>query len=305
MRLTNEQIAEFRREGVLIAGRVLTDKDLQPVIKDISAWIDRRARTLKAEGALHDLCEDEPFERRLVHLSTQCPTISDGMDIMHMRCPALYTFLHNGHLLDAVESLIGPEITCNPIQHLRAKIPKATVSKMNQGLGKNVPWHQDAAVTWEEADPVEIITCWIPLVNATAATGCMQVLPGVFRQAYLQHQAQGATQIMPQLMPDVPPRVAACAKGSIVFMNKYTPHRSTDNVSDVIRWSLDLRYQPTGRPTGRPFHPAFVVRSQSNPDSAHLHFEDWCHQWEMALKKAKGYKAHRTVPPAQRGPTSA
>ena len=54
-----------------------------------------------------------------------------------------------------------------------------------------------------------------------------------------------------ELMPDIEPVVAACEKGDVVLMSCFTPHRSTTNYSDLCRWSLDLRYQPTGVHTGR------------------------------------------------------
>ena len=36
--------------------------------------------------------------------------------------------------------------------------------------------------------------------------------------------------------------------GALLLTNK-TPHRSTENVTDVIRWSADVRYQSAGLPT--------------------------------------------------------
>ena len=49
MKLTNEQIEEFQTRGVLIAKNALTDEDLQPVIDEISEFIDRRAHELKVQ----------------------------------------------------------------------------------------------------------------------------------------------------------------------------------------------------------------------------------------------------------------
>ena len=83
-------------------------------------------------------------------LYAQTPAIGEGMDIMFMRGRAMFAFLRNPNLLDAVESLVGPEINCNPIQHVRAK-PPAAASGTGAGF-YNVPWHQDAGVTWAEAD---------------------------------------------------------------------------------------------------------------------------------------------------------
>ena len=83
-----------------------------------------------------------------------------------------------------------------------------------------------------------------------------------------------------------------CPTGGVVFMHRHTPHRSGSNKTDIVRWSLDLRYQVTGHHTGRPFHPAFVVRSKSEPVSVMSDYAKWVRDWNEALSKpAPG--AHR------------
>jgi len=288
-----EYVEQFRRNGVAIPEGILTAADLQPVIDEISAEIDRRANKLKDEGKIDDLHADRPFERRLADLYAQCPEITQGLDIMHYRGRAIFEFFHNQNLLDALEPLIGGEITCNPIQHLRFKMP-TSVKQDTQGYEGSVPWHQDAAVTWEEADHTDIITVWIPLVDATKQTGCMEVIPGVFEGGYLEHIAEGGTQIKPEAMPDRDPITAEVRKGGAVLMSRYTPHRSTPNVSETVRWSLDLRFQKTGLPTGRPFHPDFVVRSREDPSSVLDDHDTWCKLWIDAMENSKGVAAHRT-----------
>jgi hypothetical protein len=291
MLLSESQICAFREEGVLVAEAALTEADLAPVVLEYTDWIDRRARHLLAEGKVTDLCENEPFERRIACLYAQSPEITRNMDIMSARGAATFAFLHNACLLDAVEALIGPEITCNPIQHIRAKPPAAITG---EGAGfYNVPWHQDAGVTLEEADNSDILTCWIALTDATVENGCMEVMPGIWKYGYREHQAEGGTTIRPQLLPTTPPRPVPVGKGGIIFMHRYTPHRSTPNYSSGVRWSIDLRYQPTGQPTGRPFHPSFVVRSRSHPESVLTDHSNWANQWEVALAASEGMKCHR------------
>src|SRR5437867_357723 len=149
MGLTAAQVDAFHEDGVLVAEGVLTDADLEPVIAEMSAWIDERAKTLAEQGKLSRLYPDAPFHRRLGLLYAQTPDIAIGLDIMFVLGEATFAFLRNEQLLDAVASLIGDEITCNPIQHIRAKPPAA-----NSGTGTgfyNVPWHQDSGVTWVEA----------------------------------------------------------------------------------------------------------------------------------------------------------
>ncbi len=291
MSLSEEQLRQYREDGVVVAEGLLTDDDLTPIIAELSAWIDARARELHAAGKLTDLCEGESFERRMACLFAQTKEIATGLDIMLMRGPASFAFLHNAHLLDAVERLVGPEITCSPIQHIRAKPPAALTGEGNGAY--NVPWHQDAGVTWEEADSSNIVTCWLPLVDATVENGCMEVIPGVWKDGYREHHADSGTTIRPDLMPERTPVAVPVNKGGVIFMHRYTPHRSTPNYSENVRWSLDLRYQPTGEPTGRPFHPAFAVRSRQDPMSVLTDHTEWCRLWEEALVSAKGVQAHR------------
>lgn len=291
MSLTAEQVRKFREEGVLVAEGILRDSDLAPLIDDYEAWIDRRARELKAAGKIEDLCEGEPFDRRIACLYAQSPEINSGLDLMEARLPGAFRFMRTPRLLDAVESLVGPEITCSPIQHIRAK-PPASMSGEGAGFF-NVPWHQDAGVTWEEAEQSDIITCWMPLVDATIENGCMEVMPGAWKRGYLEHQAEGGTTIRPDLLPDIPPRPVPVRKGGVIFMHRHMPHRSLPNRSDHVRWSVDLRYQPTGTPTGRPFHPEFIARSRKDPESELTDPEEWSRRWSEALAAAKGVQAHR------------
>jgi len=293
MKLTEQQIAEFDQTGVILAKGILTDADFQPVIDELTAWIDQRAQALQTDGQIDELHEDKSFDQRYGYLFGQCNKISRGMDIMHQRGEAMFNFLHNQNLLDAVEGLTGPEITCNPIQHVRAKPP--TDFEPHTGPSFHVvPWHQDAGVMMAESEASTVITCWMPLGDATVEMGCLKVLPGVYQEGYLRHLKEGGTTIDPALMPDVEPVTLECHKGDVIFMTKYTPHRSTPNNSDKCRWSLDLRYQTTGHHTGRTAHPDFVVRSPNDPASVMGDYQEWCRLWVDAFENPRGFAGHRS-----------
>ncbi len=74
-------------------------------------------------------------------------------------------------------------------------------------------------------------------------------------------------------------------------MNRFTPHSSKPNETELCRWSLDLRYQTTGHHTGRTAHPEFVVRSKELEieDS----YETWRDNWIDHLKNPRGFAGHR------------
>ena len=295
MRLTDVDKNAFENQGYLLIEDALTIGDIDPVINEYEKYIDDRAKELYRAGKISNLFEEQPFEKRLACICREFENLYHEMDIMHFRGKECFKFLSNKNLIDIVEGLVGPEITCSPIQHIRAKLPEGTTPK---GADAHVvPWHQDAGVTWEEADPYFILTVWLPLVNSTVENGCLEIMPRVHGDGLWEHSSKPGigTTIPDDLMPSAESLLLPMKKGDVLLMHKEIPHRSGRNGSDGIRWSMDLRYQATGTPTGRPFHPEFVVRSSSNPQSVLQEYDVWCRRWKNALKDSResGVNAHR------------
>jgi len=293
MHLSSDQKKHFAREGYLLVEDALNDTDLQPLIDDYAAFIDQRARHLYQQNKLSQLYETEPFSRRLAHICREDLSIYSDIDLMNFRGHDAFSFLHNDALLNLIEDIIGPEITCSPIQHARAKLPanilqktasadKETKTRLEAAIAENVaPWHQDAQVHLEEADPSFILTVWLPLCDATPQNGCLQLIPRQhLRDTVYWSEGFG---ISDENLPADEVLTLPMRKGSVLLMHKLTPHRSTPNTSDDIRWSLDLRYQRSGTPTGRSFYPAFVARSRANPATELRDHAEWSRQWQQAL----------------------
>ena len=290
MTLRKDQIAEFRDQGVLRVRGVLSSEDLQPVIDEIDEFVDQRALQLHQDGQITNLHTDEPFQRRYALLFGQSEEMGKGLDIMQMLGPRMFNFLHTESLLGTLEPLLGPEITCNPIQHLRAKPPDEF--ELHTGPSFHMaPWHQDAAVMMPEAETSDVITCWMPLLRATSQMGCMEVMPGIVGDGYLRHQKEGGTTIVEERLPQQQAVVMDCEQGDVVLMSRFTPHRSRPNLSEHCRWSLDLRYQPTGQHTGRTGHPDFVVRSQDSANK--ISHDQWQRLWTDAQENPRGVIGHR------------
>lgn len=298
MFLNQGQINQFRTTGVLIAKNVLKDSDLQPVIDELNGFIDHKANQLLKEKKITSTYSNLDFPYRIAKIYGESREIVKDMDIMEFRGKAMHQFLSNSNLLDAIESLIGPEITCSPIQHVRAKMPN-NAAKDIKGLQGVVPWHQDAGVTSEEAEASEIVTCWIPLLDATKEMGCMELIPNSWQKGYLEHVVHPdyGTTIRPDLLPLEDKICAECPKGGVVFMNKMTPHRGLVNESDKVRWNIDLRYQKTGTPTGRSFYPDFPVRSKKDILQMAKSHELWANSWIECLEKGKGKAFHPRAKP--------
>ena len=295
MKLSQEQRQHFDENGYLIVKQALTDADLDPVINEYEAHINRRAQQLHKEGKLSQLHAEQDFATRLASICQENKEIYPELDIMRLRGKAAFEFLGNDNLLDLVEDFVGPEIICSPIQHLRPKLPTNLAVDGHPENTHIAPWHQDAGVTWAEADGYFILTVWVPLVDATPENGCLQIIPRIHGSGLKKHQTDAllGTSIIPEEMPDQKPLDLPMQKGDVLFMHKEIPHRSLPNLSDTVRWSMDLRYQKTGTPTGRPFHPEFTVRSRANPESVLTDHQEWSHRWETALQQSTGVHQHR------------
>jgi len=293
MGLSTEQAAQFHRDGFLVVEDVLTAADLDPVIDEYAAYIDRRAQELYAAGQLSQTYAAEPFDRRLACICRETGELYPELDIMHLRGRATFAFLHNATLLDIADSLIGPELLCSPIQHLRPKLPSGLTPRGSDP--HVVHWHQDAGVTWEEADPYFILTLWIPLVDATPENGCLRVIPGIHKEGLLPHRTKRGlgTAIRGDRLAHRPIVTLPMHKGSLLLMHKHTPHSSSRNTTETVRWSMDLRYQAVGTATGRPFYPAFVVRSQAQPASVLTDYAAWDELWTVALARQHPVRVHR------------
>jgi len=68
-------------------------------------------------------------------------------------------------------------------------------------------------------------------------------------------------------------------RGDILLLHRRTVHGSLPNVSDNIRWSFDLRYNPIGQPTGRGAFPGFVARSTARPEHVLTDAREWTRLW--------------------------
>ena len=121
------------------------------------------------------------------------------------------------------------------------------------------------------ADRTNMLTVWIALSDAPVERGCLQVIPRSHRQALRTHcpGKPGRPFAISDALLDLDRATPVPTRaGDVILMHKHTIHGSLPNVSEAIRWSLDLRYNPTGQPTGRPQFPGFVARSRRDPTAS-------------------------------------
>lgn len=288
---------------LVLRGLLDPEHDLGQLRVEYQSLLDQVATRLQSEGVVTSAYADLPLGQRFCALVTEMGgTLANYLDIClpqrgvttetPVHCgPAAFGLLTNPRLLDAVESMVGPEIYSNPTQHVRIKPPEHCLAEHDTIVGEiaQTVWHQDLATIMPEADESHIVTVWIPITPATRENGGLLVAPGSHRHGLVTHCHDRRSNYSRQAIPDelVGDRRVALemAPGDVLFMTSLTMHASLPNLSNDVRWSVDLRYQPIGEPTGRPWFPGFVARSTSAPESVLPDAGAWAALWNRARER--------------------
>jgi hypothetical protein len=296
-------VERFADEGYLLVEDLLDpERDLDPVVHEYEAVLDRVAAEWWAAGAIASTYADLPFAQRFARILNDAgPAGYRPFDIclsgkitaaepmhhsMHLG-PTVFALITSPRLVDAVGALIGPEVLSNPIQHVRIKPPEALLGPafhQRNTMVTAVEWHQDQGVALPEVDETDMLTVWFPVNEATIENGCLCVIPGSHREGLVTHCTTQGLHIPDGLLGGAP-RPLPVPRGSVLFMHHLTKHSSLRNVSDGIRWSFDLRYHPVDQPTGRPWFPGFVARSRRDPASAVTDWRVWADLWRQARSR--------------------
>jgi len=290
--LGSDQMAFFDEQGYLVVDDVFTDADLQPVIDEVDTEVRARAEKLVAEGKLSRTYDELDVNHQLVAITEETEELMRDIGSGNLSGPAFFNLIRHPRLLSIAEQMCGHELIASSVYRLRPKVPGHSSGE--------VPWHQDAGYTNPYCDRGLMLTVWLPLVDATADHGCLWVIPGVHKQGIIEHsrRADKSYLVIPKkVRPDIDAVCAPVKKGGILLLTNMTPHASFTNKTDIVRWSMDLRYQNASLPTNAPITrlenesvsneeegvpPAcyppeadFLVRSRLRPDEVVTDAEDF------------------------------
>ena len=309
-------LRRFSETGYLVLENFVDRETiLDPVIAEYEQIMDELTAGWVRDGRLDANRWPQTFEGRIVAACQAGLEYFQPMDISLPGGPikadtpfhagqAVFRMMTDDSLLDVVESIIGPEITSNPIQHVRIKPPACHVHETEtQTLITATDWHQDRAVAIEEADRTRMVTVWIAVTDATLENGCLQVIPGSNRGDMKLHCPNPQARIPDNLMDGLSAMPLPVKAGSLILLHPLTIHSSLANETTTeVRWSFDLRYSVTGEPTGRPIFPSFVARSRANPGTELRDPNHWRSSWETARARLsadqRSHIIHRWSPDA-------
>jgi ectoine hydroxylase-related dioxygenase (phytanoyl-CoA dioxygenase family) len=236
--LSDEQIRFFDEQGYVHGIRVLSDE---------------QAEVLREE--LHDLQNPHYPGNELFHEYHSNESADPARVLFHALGawrikPGFHDLLwHPGFTVPASQLLRGPvrfwhdQLFCKPAHH-----------------GGVVAWHQDYSY-WTRTQPMQHLTCWIALDDATLENGCLQYIPGSHRWPLLPITglAGDMQAIRSVLTPEQAERfehpvAVELKKGEASFHHPLMVHGSFTNTTDrqrratVVNAFLDGTLSASDRP---------------------------------------------------------
>lgn len=217
--LDDAQVAEFDTYGFLVLRDVL-DLDLVAAVRAEIDEIDR---------ATEQWLRTQQYERMFI---AEAGAITFSVHLV-LRSPVLREFAAHPLFAGLCHDLVGDDVRLYWDQAVYKSPEKP----------RRFPWHQDNGYAFVE--PQQYLTCWVPLVDATAQNGCPQVAPGLHRRGTLAHHFVDPLGWECCTDPD-DVVVAEVPAGGVVVFSSLTPHLTGPNLTDHVRKAYILQYAPDG-----------------------------------------------------------
>ena len=228
--LSAEQVHEFRQNGCLFPLRAMSQAQANGYLSKLVAFRaeygDKASETLRSKS--------------------------------HLALTWVNALIRLEPVLDAVESLIGPDIYCWSTSFF-IKQPR------DPGF---IAWHQDAPYSgMPEGAGTDMVTAWLALTPSNQQNGCLKVVAGSHTEV-VKHEYRGnATNLLSlgqEIAVDVDEGTATkivLEPGEFSFHHQMIIHGSEPNTSDGPRVGLAIRYvRPYQRPSPNTKDTATLVR---------------------------------------------
>jgi ectoine hydroxylase len=243
MKWTNEQIAQFKRDGYLLARGLFTKDELTP----LHASMERLLSGDEKDDQMHREREKSGAVRQVY--------------LAHRHEPAYRELTRNPKLLDPIHQLVGNDVY---IWHSKINVKDAFE-------GTVWLWHQDYGYwMWDGIDP-KIVSAMVILDRATVNNGSLMVVDGSHKWGRQEHYADTVTTSYKQWCIDtrtLKERVReedikhiTGEPGDVLFFDCNLVHGSGHNMSPLPRKTFILCYNDIAnkpRPVEKP-RPDWVV----------------------------------------------
>ena len=223
-RLTDEQVAFFHEEGYLANVKLLSDKQVEALNEELATIADPEH---PGNALFYEFHSNESTNPNAVLFHS----------LGHWRItPGFHDVLWNPAFVMAASQLLGnnsvrfwhDQLFCKPAQH-----------------GGVVAWHQDYSY-WTRTEPMQHLTCWTGLDDASTENGCVHYIPrshrwGLLDKPELAGDMEGVLDYLTdEQKAEFKPVPIEMKRGHATFHHPLTVHGSYENKSQRSRRAFVL-----------------------------------------------------------------
>jgi len=222
----------LNKTGFCIVKDVFKEREIIAFQNCITQSINRIAQNLLIP--FENSFPEESFNRRLELSAKKDPTYTNAIVTSlyadgHLSSPIDTIYTHNS-FQRVIKKLILPLPNQNPTTRIRISLASHP--------DKNHPWHCDL-VNPESKDCGSIkIACWIPLQSINKNNGSLEIINEKFNKPFVHQNKDGHFFIPEKTLSGLPTSIVECQAGDVVFIDRFTPHKSLPNLSPTVRWSI-------------------------------------------------------------------
>ena len=221
--LSQEQIDQFWRDGVLTVENAVTPEQLQGLKRDFDGWVE--------ESRAHEAPYGETLDGR-IRFDVQPGHSADNPASRRVQAPtevsdAYYEAMANSRMTDMVADLIGLDV----------KLHRTKINSKLPGAATEVKWHQDFLFTPHSNS--DVVTALLMVDDVTDDNGPLEVLNGSHK-GQLHSIWQDGTftgAVDEKVAADMQAASVKCMgpAGSVCLMHTRLAHGSVPNRSDDPR----------------------------------------------------------------------
>ena len=225
---------KLRSKGYCIAQNVFTLTEIRAFQEAITTSINRYAKAMLLPYVTS--MPEANFGERLELAAQENPAYTNAIISGlyadgHLVAPINDIYEH-ARFRNIINKLIHPHPNQKPTTRLRMSL----ASQPDKGH----PWHSDVVFPAKLGCGSNKLTCWIPLQDVSKENGALELVSKFFNEPFEHKIVNGQFAIDEKELDEYSKTAIHCKAGDVLFIDRFTPHRSLKNTSSTVRWSIVL-----------------------------------------------------------------
>ena len=235
-KFSQKQEKSFIEDGYLVVKNLISKNQ----IKKIQKTIINRSKNYLDTSKIFKNFYDKSFHAGLISLKRNKPERFGSFYDSLQKSLELYSIILNKKILSKVSKLSKLELGNLSFngENIRMDLPH---DKLH-----HVDWHQDRSYYFQNRDGNKGLVCWIPLMNMKKNLGPLKIckkshIDGFVGNYKKSRKKNSSTQRKITINKKYKIINKPVEEGDVLFLSKNTIHASGNNISNFLRFSLQVR----------------------------------------------------------------